>query len=209
MKVLFYGGAFNPVTKAHVELANYVRKKLRFDAVLFVPTKDKYIKHDEGKDFVFSGLKRKQLLDDVAKSNDWMIVSDYELNLEEQPRTYTTLCHFRDEGYELKLLIGSDWLPKLKTGWKFVEEISKEFGFVCMTRNHDDIEKMITEDDYLSTLKDYIICVNTPETFQNISSSKIRALYLDILDKEDEMKKMLPKEIEDTFMLEVKGEIHE
>ena len=186
MKVLFYGGAFNPVTKAHVELANYVRKKLRFDAVLFVPTKDKYIKHDEGKDFVFSGLKRKQLLDDVAKSNDWMIVSDYELNLEEQPRTY-----------------------KLKTGWKFVEEISKEFGFVCMTRNHDDIEKMIAEDDYLSSLKDYIICVNTPETYQNISSSKIRALYLDILDKEDEMKKMLPKEIEDTFMLEVKGEIHE
>ena len=47
MKVLFYGGAFNPVTKAHVELANYVRKKLCFDAVLFVPTKDKYIKHDE------------------------------------------------------------------------------------------------------------------------------------------------------------------
>lgn len=78
-----------------------------------------------------------------------------------------------------------------------------------MTRNHDDIEKMIAEDDYLSSLKDYIICVNTPETYQNISSSKIRALYLDILDKEDEMKKMLPKEIEDTFMLEVKGEIHE
>lgn len=138
-----------------------------------------------------------------------MIVSDYELNLEEQPRTYTTLCHFRDEGYELKLLIGSDWLPKLKTGWKFVEEISKEFGFVCMTRNHDDIEKMIAEDDYLSTLKEYIICVNTPETYQNISSSKIRALYLDILDKEDEMKKMLPEEINNIFMTEVKGEVHE
>ena len=78
-----------------------------------------------------------------------------------------------------------------------------------MTRNHDDIEKMIAEDDYLSSLKDYIICVNTPETYQYISSSKIRALYLDILDKEEEMKKMLPEEINNIFMTEVKGEVHE
>ena len=78
-----------------------------------------------------------------------------------------------------------------------------------MTRNHDDIEKMIAEDDYLSSLKDYIICVNTPETYQYIFSSKIRALYLDILDKEEEMKKMLPEEINNIFMTEVKGEVHE
>ena len=206
MKVLFYGGAFNPVTIAHIELANTVRKELGYDKVLFVPTKDKYIRHDEGKDFVFSSDFRLSLLKEVSKNNEWMIVSDYEINLDEQPRTYMTLCHFRDEGYELKLLIGSDWLPKLKTGWKFVDEIAHEFGFVVMTRNHDDIESMIDSDEYLSKYKDYITCIHTLDIYQEVSSTKIRQNYKEYLDKQKNIQNMLPKEISSFFFEEGKGE---
>ncbi len=205
MKVLFYGGAFNPVSKAHIELANYVRTSLQFDKVIFMPTKDQYIKHDEGKDFVIKDEKRKKLLDVVAKENDWMIVSDYELNLESQPRTYETLCFLRNEGYDLKLLIGSDWLLKLNSGWKYVDEIMHEFGVVLMTRNHDDIEQIIENDAYLKQYKDYITCITTPSFYQNISSTKIRhALFSGNIQ---ELEQMLPKEIKlDTFLDIVKGE---
>ncbi len=205
MKVLFYGGAFNPVSKAHIELANYVRTSLQFDKVIFMPTKDQYIKHDEGKDFVIKDEKRKKLLDVVAKENDWMIVSDYELNLESQPRTYETLCFLRNEGYDLKLLIGSDWLLKLNSGWKYVDEIMHEFGVVLMTRNHDDIEQIIENDAYLKQYKDYITCITTPSFYQNISSTKIRhALFNGNML---ELEQMLPKEIKlDTFLDIVKGE---
>ncbi len=205
MKVLFYGGAFNPVSKAHIELANYVRTSLQFDKVIFMPTKDQYIKHDEGKDFVIKDEKRKKLLDVVAKENDWMIVSDYELNLESQPRTYETLCFLRNEGYDLKLLIGSDWLLKLNSGWKYVDEIMHEFGVVLMTRNHDDIEQIIENDAYLKQYKDYITCITTPSFYQNISSTKIRhALFSENIQA---LEQMLPKEIKlDTFLDIVKGE---
>ncbi len=208
MKVLFYGGAFNPVSKAHIELANYVRTSLQFDKVIFMPTKDQYIKHDEGKDFVIKDEKRKKLLEVVAKENDWMIVSDYELNLESQPRTYETLCFLRNEGYDLKLLIGSDWLLKLNSGWKYVDEIMHEFGVVLMTRNHDDIEQIIENDAYLKQYKDYITCITTPSFYQNISSTKIRhALFSENIQ---ELEQMLPKEIKlDTFLDIVKGELND
>ncbi len=208
MKVLFYGGAFNPVSKAHIELANYVRTSLQFDKVIFMPTKDQYIKHDEGKDFVIKDEKRKKLLEEVAKENDWMIVSDYELNLESQPRTYETLCFLRNEGYDLKLLIGSDWLLKLNSGWKYVDEIMHEFGVVLMTRNHDDIEQIIENDAYLKQYKDYITCITTPSFYQNISSTKIRhALFNGNML---ELEQMLPKEIKlDTFLDIVKGELND
>ena len=52
MKGLFFGGAFNPPTVAHVELANYVRKYLDYDKVVFVPSKDKYIKNEENKELI-------------------------------------------------------------------------------------------------------------------------------------------------------------
>ncbi len=205
MKVLFYGGAFNPVSKAHIELANYVRESLHFDKVIFMPTKDRYIKHDEGKDFVIKESTRFKLLEKVAKKNDWMIVSDYELNCDKQPRTYETLSFLKNKGYDLKLLIGSDWLLKLNSGWKYVDEIMHEFGVILMTRNHDDIEQIIEQDEYLRQFKEYITCVNTPDIYQNISSTKIRqALFSSNLN---ELELMLPKEIKlDTFLDIVKGE---
>lgn len=208
MKILFYGGAFNPVSKAHIELANYVRESLHFDKVIFMPTKDRYIKHDEGKDFVIKESNRFKLLEEVAKENDWMIVSGYELNCDKQPRTYETLCFLRNKGYDLKLLIGSDWLLKLNSGWKYVDEIMHEFGVILMTRNHDDIEQIIEQDEYLQQFKEYITCVNTPDIYQNISSTKIRqAIFSSNLN---ELELMLPKEIKlETFLDIVKGDIDE
>lgn len=40
----FFGGCFNPVTKAHVELALEIVNKYKLDKVVFVPMGDKYDK---------------------------------------------------------------------------------------------------------------------------------------------------------------------
>ena len=40
----FFGGSFNPVTKAHVELAKEITNKYKLDKVIFVPVGDKYNK---------------------------------------------------------------------------------------------------------------------------------------------------------------------
>lgn len=198
IKAIFYGGAFNPVTKAHIFLADYVRQQLGYEKVIFMPTKGKYIKYVEGKELSFSEEERLELLKKIAGDKDWMIVSDYEITKVEQPRTYFTMKALRDEGYDLKLLFGSDWLPNLSTKWRYIDEICKEFGIIVMTRGNDDIKAMINNDPYLKQYEEYFTLVETPDTYRDVSSTKVRlALRSNDLKKACEY---LPEELHQYFI---------
>ena len=148
MSYLLFVGAFNPPTKAHIELAEYACEKTGATKVIFMPSKMSYIEHDQAKNFAFHDTERLAMLESICKAHPKLMVSDYELKEENQPRTYQTLCYLKEKGYACKLLFGSDKLPELKTGWKHVEEIAKEYGIVCMARYDDDCEKMIANDSY-------------------------------------------------------------
>ena len=196
MRALFFGGAFNPPTLAHIELANSVRKYLDYDKVVFVPSKDKYITTDEKKELAFSEEERYKMLRVISVSRPWMDVSDIEINSIDQPRTYHSLCALREKGYELKLLIGSDWLMNLEDGWKYVKEICKEFGIVVMTRNNDDVVKMIENNEYLKSISEYLTVIQTPDTYQDISSTKARELLNRIQEDVKQLKDIVPEELE-------------
>ena len=195
MRALVYGGAFNPPTIAHIELADFARKAAGFDKVIFVPSKMRYITDDQKKDFAFDDETRLAMLRECAKAHEWMEVSDYEIKAAEQPRTYTTMQYLKEQGYECRLLFGSDKLPELAGGWKFIDEICTQFGICCMVRNNEPVEKMIAEDPYLSTISQYIEIIHTPSDYQDVSSSKVRALYTQIRDLEKQMNTMVPEEI--------------
>lgn len=195
MRALVYGGAFNPPTAAHIALAEFACQKTGSDCVIFVPTKMTYIRDDQGKDFAFGNEKRLQMLETIAEKREWMKVSDYELKAEEQPRTYVTLCHLRSLGYECRLLFGSDKLTELEHGWKYMDEIFDEFGVVCMQRSNDDCAKIIAADPYLSAHSDRIELIDTPDTYQNYSSSRIRELLKSGQPDTEELKRLLPEEL--------------
>ncbi len=192
-KALVFGGAFNPPTIAHIQLAKFAKEQTNSDVVIFVPSKMTYIRNDQHKDFAFKDEVRLEMLKEISNHQPWMIVSDYEILLNEQPRTYITLKHLKECGYDCKLLFGSDKLPELETGWKHIEELCIEFGIVCMERNFDDCQKMIEEDDYLRSLRPYIQLIQTPDTFQNISSTKVRKLF----EEKDyqQLDELVPKEL--------------
>lgn len=195
MRALVYGGAFNPPTAAHIDLAEFACQKTDSDCVIFVPTKMSYIRDDQGKDFAFGNEERLAMLKKVAEDKAWMIVSDYELKAEEQPRTYTTLCHLRDLGYECRLLFGSDKLTELEHGWMYMDEIFREFGIVCMQRSNDDCEKIIDSDPFLKQYRDRIELLDTPDKYQNYSSSRIRRLLRSENPDGDELRRLLPEEL--------------
>ena len=194
MKVLYFGGAFNPPTKAHIALADHARKQLGFDKVLFMPTKYEYVRYDEGKDFVYSDDRRLEMLQRIAPHHDWMIVSDYEMKQPFQPRTYHTMKYLSGM-YTLKLLIGSDWLKKLETGWNYIPEICREFGIAVMARNGDNVQKMIAQDAYLSSLEPYLTIVEVPSEWQGASSTAIRQAVMKIREAEEYLRQALPEEI--------------
>lgn len=203
MKALVYGGAFNPPTRAHVELADFARKQAGFDKVIFVPSKMRYIEEDQKKDFAFDDEKRLDMLKRIAETHPWMEVCDYELKADTQPRTYTTMCYLRDLGYECSLLFGSDKLPELNGGWMYINEICHEFGIYCMARSNESCEEIIAADPYLTSISEFITVIHTPAEYQNVSSSKVRALYMKAAEVIEEMNEMVPEEIRECLF--VKG----
>ena len=105
-KVLAFFGAFNPPTAAHLGLADYARQETGREGVIFVPSRTDYIRNDQGKDAAYSNDERTEMLRRLAEKRPWMAVSDWELRQEDQPRTYRTLCHLREDGYDAALLMG-------------------------------------------------------------------------------------------------------
>lgn len=192
-----FGGAFNPPTIAHIETANFARIATGYDEVLFIPSQMHYIKEEQQKDFAFTNEERYSMLQTIAAKHSWMKVTDYELTLQEQPRTYSTLKHFENQDTHYTLLFGSDKLMELETGWKHVEELCKEFGIVCMARNSDPVEDVIQSDTYLSSLSQYITVVHTPEAYQSISSTKARIAFRQALAGEpNSLDRLCPKELD-------------
>lgn len=197
MKGLLFGGAFNPLTNAHLFLAEQALKETGSDYVLFMPSKSDYILSTEGKGYSFSDQERLQMLLEVSKSHSWMKVSDYELSLKEQPRTYFTLKHFEERGEKLSLLIGSDWLIDMKKRWKYVDEIASQFGIVVMERNEDEARSIVMNDESMTNLLPYFTFIKSSSVYRTISSSKVRELLLEGKENQNEIKRMVPKEVYD------------
>ena len=195
IRALAFFGAFNPPTVAHVGLADAARRKTGRDCVVFVPSQSVYIREEQGKDFAYSEQERLRMLREAAESRPWMRVTDWELKQERQPRTYETLRHLREEGYDPALLLGSDKLPELEHGWRHVAEICREFGIVCLTRGRDECGKMIREDPYLAGLAPWIEVLETPEETKEISSTEVRKRVAQIRELQREIRAMVPPEI--------------
>lgn len=161
--------------------------------MIFIPSKSDYIRTEQGKDFAFSDTDRLQMLNKIAEKNPWMEVSDCELKLSHQPRTYDTLCSLRTDGLKLKLLLGSDKLTELQHGWLHIPEICREFGIAVMIRGRDPAEQMIDRDPFLSSLKQYFTIIHTPDTWQNVSSTAVRRAFSE--SRLDTVAEMIPDEL--------------
>lgn len=208
-KSLLFGGAFNPITSAHLFLSNYAREKLGYDDVLFMPSKSHYILSTEGKDFSFSDEERLEMLQEVSKDYPWMKVLDMELKMKEQPRTYFTLCKLKEEGYHPSLLMGSDWLPLLESKWLYVDKIASEFGIVILSRNGTDMNEKIKESPYLTNLRPYLTLLEAPKEFQHVSSSEVRRLFKEGRKNQEEIRRLIPVRLDGLEKFYQKGEHHE
>ncbi|MEE8807619.1 MAG: nicotinate (nicotinamide) nucleotide adenylyltransferase [Lactimicrobium sp.] len=201
MNVLAFFGAFNPPTIAHINLAKEALDQCGLEKVIFVPSQDSYVREVQKKSFSFSNKQRLDMLHAIAKNRQWMLVDEEELLLDYQPRTYDTLCSLEKQGYHAHLLMGSDKLKELQTGWKHVEEIVHQFGIVCMSRSQDDAAKLIQSDPYLASLADGIQVVTVNTKYRDISSSKARQLFLILQEpgshyrEADELRQILPEEL--------------
>lgn len=169
-KIVVFGGSFNPPLNSHFSLAeSIVNEYADIDKVVFVPVNSKYEKPG-----LLDNNHRYNMLKLVCDENEDFDVSRVEIDNDRQLFTIETMRILKDKykDYELLFTIGSDNL-KLLHLWKDVKDLLNEFKILVLERDNDDMDDIISQNEFLLKNKDSLIKVHN-SVRSNLSSTFVR-----------------------------------
>ena len=167
-RIVIFGGAFNPPTRAHLDIATEALYYLDAEKVLFVPVSDLYKKDD-----VEISYHRVNMLN-LAIGNFRRLEIDFtEVDSVKLTYTYETIEKIKSQyqDKELFLLIGADNLEDFKN-WKNQRSIMENCSLLVVNRNNSSIDEIIESNEILTEFKDKII--EAPIEEIEISSTEVR-----------------------------------
>ena len=173
MRVVF-GGAFNPVTKAHMDVYHFLKEQIDFSEFIFLPVSSAYTKSE-----LASNYHRLNMLELVTSKFADIEVSKLEIDDSDFLGTYQSLIRLYDKKEdELAFVVGADNLIKMHK-WINIEGILSEFQVIVLGRNGLNIEELIRERDVLDKHRSRFLVFE--DFSRNISSTTFR----ETLNKED------------------------
>lgn len=110
MKTILFGGTFDPIHLAHVQLAETARQQLGADEVWFLVSPQNPWKANI---MLSADEDRLEMVRLATKENSRLVASDYEFGLDKPSYTYQTLRHLRKDYPDVRftILIGGDnWM---------------------------------------------------------------------------------------------------
>lgn len=169
-----FGGSFNPITAAHIQITEEVAKELKLTWLMFEPTNHHYDK--AGVTDVEHRIKMIQLIFDDSEIIDgttFSVGGVDALSLEKM-YTYELLQRYKKMFRESKLffIMGSDNLSEFHN-WKQPEKVFELASLVVYRRGNDDIPKIISYNPVLSKNISKIRIFDTKNN--SLSSSLIRS----------------------------------
>ena len=167
-RIVIFGGAFNPPTRAHLDIATEALYYLDAEKVLFVPVSDLYKKDD-----VEISYHRVNMLN-LAIGNFRRLEIDFtEVDAVKLTYTYETVEKIKSQyqDKELFLLIGADNLEDFKN-WKNQRSIMENCSLLVVNRNNSSIDEIIESNEILTEFKDKVI--EAPIEEIEISSTEVR-----------------------------------
>lgn len=184
--IAVFGGAFNPPTNAHINLAKQIIEKYSVKKIIFVPVSTKY-----NKDGLATDKNRFEMLKKICKKNDKMQVSSIELDTPRQLYTIETLKILQQQNPEdeIYFILGTDNLKELET-WHNVQELISTYKILVLKRNNDSVKDIIENASILKSNKHSFIELKEIKEI-NLSSSQIR----EKIQKGENIKKLVPEEI--------------
>ncbi len=164
-KIGIFGGTFDPVHKAHIELAVRAKTQLELDFVIMLPNGNPPHKRDKK---VQDAKIRYMMLKSATKGTDGLIVSDYEVRRKEYSYTADTLSFFKRVYPEDKLyfIMGGDSIDYFDK-WYKPEKIASMASLAVYARGKEH------RCEEIAKLYDTEVVVISGEFF-DISSSEIR-----------------------------------
>lgn len=166
IKTGIFGGAFNPVHKGHVRLAEEAVRQLKLKRLLIIPTYDS--PHKDTKLAPFED--RAEMCRRAFGHIEGAEISDIEVRLGGKSFTINTIralkSRYPDE--QLFLLIGGDMLFGFEQWYKY-ESILKEAKVCAAARDNDSLADMMEYANELGRIK------VLPTRAVEVSSTEIRA----------------------------------
>lgn len=180
-------GSFNPPTNMHLRMFELARDALRSEGYCVIggymsPVNDAYKKRG-----LISAEHRIQMCDLACKSSEFIMVDPWEANQSTFQRTLTVLSRIKcslcenglipRESLKVMLVCGSDLLESFGIpGFWITEQVTaicRDYGVVCIRREGQDVEKIISDNNILNENKGNIIVVDDLVPNQ-ISSTRVR-----------------------------------
>ena len=139
-RIGIFGGTFNPIHKAHFEIALAFIERLSLDLLYVIPNNIPPMKESHG----VSGIERLEMLEIAFSGQDKVIVSDTEIKRGGMSYTRDTVAELKEKhnGDELFLLIGDDWIDRFDK-WKDHKFILDNAHLVIAYRNEKDISESV------------------------------------------------------------------
>ncbi len=168
-KIGFYGGCFNPPTKAHIEMAKKAIKECDLDEVVFVPVGDSYKKQE-----LAQGIDRYNMLKIACEGNEKLKVSDIEIR---SSHKYNAIDIFKIISNKYKddnrfFLMGVDNLSKMSE-WKESKKLIENYNYIIFERNNIDANLIIENNEMLENNKENFEIIKNND-YKEISSTNIR-----------------------------------
>lgn len=166
-KIILILGAFNPPTTAHIEMGRVLHEDYPDANICYVIANADYVENWKAQQKILPMNIRAQLLLNAIDGR-YASVSLFEGSKTSDGKTITTARHFRDEGYDVTLCIGSDNIQSIPNWYKGLK-LAEEFNFIVFCRKSEDMD-IVPES--MIHLKDHFIFKN--HILSNISASEIR-----------------------------------
>lgn len=135
MKLCIFAGTFNPIHRAHLNMAQYALDNYGFDKILFIPA---YKPPHKNTALCEHRLKMVEL---AIKNNPHFEISDIEYKRQGKSYTYLTILElyklYNIDG-KINFIIGKDAYEKIDT-WYESQKLQQLIDFVIFDRAEEDI----------------------------------------------------------------------
>jgi nicotinate-nucleotide adenylyltransferase len=165
--IIVFGGAFNPVTNAHIEVYKYINTKFDNIKFIFLPVSSAYTKSD-----LVGNYHRVNMLELATQENRNVFISGLEISDSDFLGTYQSLLRISDNyNDDIAFVVGADNLKNMDK-WINVVGILSEFKIIVLGRNKIDPIKTIRSNKVLQRYESSFIIFEDFE--MNISSTGFR-----------------------------------
>jgi len=209
-RIAIYGGTFDPVHSAHLEIARRVSQLFAIDEFLFVPAR--VAPHKLARE-VSSSLHRYAMLALATRADPQLFISTFELDGPERQYTVDTLFQFRarfGESADLFFVIGADSWAEITT-WREWQRLMTLANLIVVTRPGHEVStehvgaetaaRVVDVRGLTAERSSQMVEPGAPRIFvtdavmHDVSATEVRQAAREIRD--EDLNKLVPLEVAD------------